>query len=50
MDLESTVASFRAGATVATAGEALLLPNWRDQDWNELSDLPASAAWRRATR
>jgi CRP-like cAMP-binding protein len=36
MDLESAVGSFRTGATVATAGEALLLPNWRDQDWKEL--------------
>jgi CRP/FNR family transcriptional regulator, cyclic AMP receptor protein len=36
MDLESAIASFRAGATVATAGEALLLPNWGDQDWKQL--------------
>jgi CRP/FNR family cyclic AMP-dependent transcriptional regulator len=34
MDLESTIVSFRAGASVS--GEALLLPNWSDQDWKQL--------------
>src|SRR5258705_9167100 len=36
MDIDSAIASFRAGATIATAGEALLLRNWRDQDWKQL--------------
>ena len=31
MDLESAIASFRAGA-----GEVPMLPNWRDQDWKQL--------------
>jgi CRP/FNR family cyclic AMP-dependent transcriptional regulator len=36
MDFETAIASFRAGATVAAADEALLLPGWSDQDWNQL--------------
>ena len=35
-DLEPAIASFRTAATVATAGEGLLLPNWADQDWKQL--------------
>ncbi len=35
MDIESAIASFRAGVS-ATAGDALLLPNWGDQDWRQL--------------
>ena len=35
-DLESAVASFRARGSVATSGDALLLPNWRDEDWKQL--------------
>ena len=35
-DLESAIASFRTCATVATAGDGLLLPNWADQDWKHL--------------
>jgi CRP/FNR family transcriptional regulator, cyclic AMP receptor protein len=36
LDLDSAVASFRAGANAAPAGEALLLPNWRELDWKQL--------------
>jgi len=36
MDLKSAIASFHAGASMATADEALLLPNWRDGDWEQL--------------
>ena len=36
LDLESATASFRAGVSVATAGEGLLLPDWGDQDWKQL--------------
>jgi CRP/FNR family transcriptional regulator, cyclic AMP receptor protein len=36
LDLEAGIASFRAGAAAATAGEALLLPHWGDQDWKQL--------------
>ena len=33
MDIEAAIASFRAGTT---ADDALLLPNWGDQDWRQL--------------
>jgi CRP/FNR family transcriptional regulator, cyclic AMP receptor protein len=36
MELESAIAGFRAAGSVATPGEALLLPSWRDDDWKEL--------------
>jgi CRP/FNR family transcriptional regulator, cyclic AMP receptor protein len=36
MDLGAAIASFRAGASIATADEALHLPDWRDGDWQEL--------------
>ena len=35
-DLESAIASFRASGSLATPGEALLLPCWRDEDWQQL--------------
>jgi len=35
-DLESSIASFRTGSSLARSGEALVLPNWRDEDWKEL--------------
>jgi CRP/FNR family transcriptional regulator, cyclic AMP receptor protein len=35
-NLESAIASFRASASSATPGEALLLPGWRDEDWKQL--------------
>ena len=35
IDLDSAIATFRAGATEAS-DEALLLPNWQDQDWKQL--------------
>jgi CRP/FNR family cyclic AMP-dependent transcriptional regulator len=35
-DLDSAIASFRAGGSVATPGDALLLPGWRDEDWKQL--------------
>jgi CRP/FNR family transcriptional regulator, cyclic AMP receptor protein len=35
-DLESAVARFRAVGSVATPVEALLLPNWSDDDWKQL--------------
>ena len=35
-DLETAIASFRAGGSFAAASEALLLPNWRDEDWKQL--------------
>jgi CRP/FNR family cyclic AMP-dependent transcriptional regulator len=35
-DLESAIASFRASGSFATPGEALLLLNWRDEDWQQL--------------
>ena len=34
-DLESAIASFRAGGSFA-ASEALLLPKWSDEDWKQL--------------
>jgi len=34
-DLESAIASFRAGRSLA-ANEALSLPNWSDEDWKQL--------------
>ena len=34
-DLESAIASFRAGGSSA-ASEALLLPKWSDEDWKQL--------------
>jgi CRP/FNR family transcriptional regulator, cyclic AMP receptor protein len=36
MNLASAVQCFRAGARVATGDESLLLPSWRDQDWEQL--------------
>ena len=36
MDLESVVARFRAVGSVATSAEALLLPNWDNDDWKQL--------------
>jgi CRP/FNR family transcriptional regulator, cyclic AMP receptor protein len=36
MDLESAIASFRAGTRAAAADEALLLLKWSDQHWQEL--------------
>jgi CRP/FNR family transcriptional regulator, cyclic AMP receptor protein len=35
-DLESAIAGFRAAGSLAPPGEALLLPNWRDEDWKQL--------------
>lgn len=35
MDLDAAVANFRAGVS-AMAGGALHLPNWREQDWEQL--------------
>jgi CRP/FNR family cyclic AMP-dependent transcriptional regulator len=35
-DLESAIARFRASCSLATPGEALLLPGWRDEDWKQL--------------
>ena len=35
-DLESAVARFRAVGSVATSAEALVLPNWGDDDWKQL--------------
>jgi CRP-like cAMP-binding protein len=35
-DIESPIASFRASASSATPGEALLLRSWRDEDWKQL--------------
>jgi CRP/FNR family transcriptional regulator, cyclic AMP receptor protein len=35
-DLETAIASFRAGGSLATGKEVLLLPNWRDEDWKRL--------------
>jgi CRP/FNR family cyclic AMP-dependent transcriptional regulator len=34
--LEAAVSRFRAGSSLATMGEALLLTHWRDDDWKEL--------------
>jgi len=36
VDLKSVVAGFLARGTAATAGENLLLPRWRDQEWQQL--------------
>jgi CRP/FNR family transcriptional regulator, cyclic AMP receptor protein len=36
MDLESAVARFLAVGSVATSAEALLLPNWDNDDWKQL--------------
>ena len=36
IDLRSAIASFRVNASMASADEALHLPNWRDQDWAQL--------------
>ena len=36
IDLDSATARFRAGATAEASGDALLLPNWEDQDWKQL--------------
>ena len=33
-DLEAAIARFRAGSS-STAGEGLLLPNWRPEDWEQ---------------
>ena len=35
-ELESAIASFRARASSATSGEALLLPSWSYEDWKQL--------------
>ena len=35
-DLESAVARFRAVGSVATSADALVLPNWGDDDWKQL--------------
>ena len=35
-DLESAIASFRAGSPSATPGEGRLLPSWRDEDLQQL--------------
>lgn len=35
-DLEAAIARFRAGGSLATPGEALLLPGWRDENWKQL--------------
>jgi CRP/FNR family transcriptional regulator, cyclic AMP receptor protein len=35
-DLESAIANFRASGSLTTPGGALLLPNWRDEDWQAL--------------
>jgi CRP-like cAMP-binding protein len=35
-NLESAIGSFRAGGSDASRDDALLLPGWRDEDWNEL--------------
>ena len=35
-DLESAIASFRASGSLATPSEALLLPGWRGEDWEQL--------------
>lgn len=35
-DLEAAVSRFRAGSMLATMGEALLLTEWRDDDWKAL--------------
>jgi CRP/FNR family cyclic AMP-dependent transcriptional regulator len=34
--LDFAIAHFRGGGSVATAGETLLLSDWRDQDWKQL--------------
>jgi CRP-like cAMP-binding protein len=34
--LESAIASLRAGGSSPTTSEALLLPNWREEDWKQL--------------
>jgi len=36
IDLRAAIASFRVNASMASADEALYLPNWRDQDWAQL--------------
>ena len=36
VDLDSAVARFRTVGSVATSAEALLLPNWGDDDWRQL--------------
>jgi len=35
-DLEAAISRFRAGNSLATMGEALLLAHWRDEDWKDL--------------
>jgi CRP/FNR family cyclic AMP-dependent transcriptional regulator len=35
-DLEAAIARFRAGGSLATPSEVLLLPCWRDEDWKQL--------------
>ena len=35
-DSQSAIESFRAGASAASDGEALVLPRWRDEDWAKL--------------
>lgn len=36
IDLDAAMANFRAGVTASASDEALLLPNWHDQDWKQL--------------
>src|SRR5205085_2718369 len=36
LDLDSTIASFRDGALDTSAGEALRLPGWHDEEWKDL--------------
>jgi CRP/FNR family cyclic AMP-dependent transcriptional regulator len=35
-DIEAAIAGFRAASSSATAGEGLLLAQWRDEDWRDL--------------
>jgi CRP/FNR family cyclic AMP-dependent transcriptional regulator len=35
-NLESALASFRAGGSLTASTDALLLPSWRDDDWKQL--------------
>ena len=35
-DLKSAIARFHASAAAASADEALLLPDWREPDWEQL--------------
>jgi|SRR5215469_8185881 CRP-like cAMP-binding protein len=35
-ELESAIASFRAGSSFATGSDVVQLSNWRDEDWKQL--------------